>query len=189
VSAIVESSKRLERLLIDLLDIERLSRGVIEPNRMDVDVRDMVHGVVSRSGGNGRIRTTSGRALHAFVDPALVERILENLVSNAVKHTPPDSKIWVRASRRGNDLSLTVEDNGPGVPEEIKATAFEAFKQGRPKFSPGTGVGLALVAQFAKLHGGRAWLEDRRGGGSIFRVVVPAVEVKRQAKALRTAAA
>jgi two-component system sensor histidine kinase KdpD len=149
----------------------------------------MVHGVVRRSTGKDRIRVASGRSVHAFVDPALIERILENLVSNAIKHTPPDTKIWIRAVRRGSELSLIVEDNGPGVPEEIRASVFDAFKQGKPKYSPGTGVGLALVAQFAKLHGGRAWLEDRKGGGSVFHVVVPAVEVKRHARAPRAAAA
>jgi signal transduction histidine kinase len=189
VGAIVESSKRLERLLIDLLDIERLSRGVIEPNRMDVDIREMVQGVVQRSGGKDRIRVAAARSLRAFVDPALIERVLENLVSNAIKHTPPDTTIWVRAVRRRTELSLIVEDNGPGVPNEIRETVFEAFKQGKPKHSPGTGVGLALVAQFAKLHGGRAWLEDRKGGGSVFHVVVPAAEIKRNTRTPRAAAA
>jgi len=189
IGAIVDSSKRLERLLIDLLDVERLSRGVIEPNRRDVDVREMVRGVVERAGVGGRIRAMAGRPVRAFVDPALVERILENLVSNAVKHTPPDSRIWVRAARHKDSLHLTVEDNGPGVPEEIKADVFDAFKQGRPNYSPGTGVGLALVAQFAKLHGGRAWLEDRKGGGASFHVAVPAVEVKKHSRARPRSAA
>jgi len=183
IGAIVESSKRLERLLIDLLDIERLSRGVIEPNRLDVDVRAMVHGVVERSGSKDRIKLAFGRGVKAFVDPALIERVLENLISNAIRHTRPDTKIWVHATRRKDDLLLTVEDDGPGVPDEIKADVFDAFKQGRPNYSPGTGVGLALVAQFAKLHGGRAWLEDRKGGGAVFHVVVPAVDTKRQSKA------
>lgn len=176
IKAIVAGSERLERLLIDLLDIERLSRGVIEPKRRDLDVREMVLGVVDRSGAGDRIRADVKASVRAFVDPALTERILENLVSNAVRHTPSDSKIWVKASRVNGNLRICVEDNGPGVPDAKKLTVFEVFSKGTEReHSPGTGVGLTLVSQFSKLQGGRAWLEDRAGGGASFRVEIPAV--------------
>jgi signal transduction histidine kinase len=116
------------------------------------------------------------------VDPALIERILENLVMNAIKHTPAGTAIWVRASHVKGQLHIKVEDAGGGVPDELKTRIFEAFEQGEvPMHSPGTGVGLSLVSQFAKLHGGRAWVQDRRGGGASFRVVVPATPAKKAA--------
>jgi signal transduction histidine kinase len=68
---------------------------------------------------------------------------------------------------------LTVEDAGPGVPEEIRAAIFEPFSRGDTGAVHGTGVGLALVARFAELHGGRAWVTDRTGGGASFRVYLP----------------
>jgi signal transduction histidine kinase len=67
---------------------------------------------------------------------------------------------------------ITVEDEGPGMPRELHEAVFEPFRQGPSpsSHSPGAGVGLALVARFAELHGGRAWVEDRKGGGASFRV-------------------
>ena len=70
---------------------------------------------------------------------------------------------------------IMVEDDGPGVPEDLRTTIFEPFRQGpaAPSHSPGTGIGLSLVARFAELHGGRAWVEERPGGGASFRVFLP----------------
>jgi signal transduction histidine kinase len=187
IDAIAGQSKRLERLLLDLLDIERLSRGTVEPNVQDTDVRDVVMRAIERSSGAHRISAPIPKPVPATVDPALVERIIENLVNNAVKHTPADTKIWVKARRRNGDLRLTVEDNGPGVPDDMKTEIFEPFTQGDvPSHAPGTGVGLSLVSQFAKLHGGRAWVDDRRGGGAAFHVVIPTGSDDARKRARRT---
>ena len=68
-----------------------------------------------------------------------------------------------------------VEDDGPGVPTDLREVIFEPFRQGptAAKSSPGTGIGLSLVARFAELHEGRAWVEDREGGGASFHVFLP----------------
>jgi signal transduction histidine kinase len=68
---------------------------------------------------------------------------------------------------------LIVEDEGPGVPDDLKQVIFEPFRRGNPTQGSGTGVGLSLVTRFAKLHGGRAWVEDRPEGGASFRVFLP----------------
>jgi two-component system, OmpR family, sensor histidine kinase MtrB len=109
------------------------------------------------------------------VDGAKVERILENLLHNALRYTPSDTPIWIRLGRSDGGAVITVEDEGPGVPDELKVAMFESFRQGpnRSAHSPGTGIGLSLVARFAELHGGRAWVEDRPGGGARFRVLLP----------------
>jgi two-component system, OmpR family, sensor kinase len=110
------------------------------------------------------------------VDAAKVERIIENLVSNAVRHTAPNTQVWVRASAGEEGLLLVVEDDGPGVPEEHREAVFEPFRQApgsAVEHSPGVGIGLSLVARFAQLHGGNAWVEEREGGGASFRVLIP----------------
>jgi signal transduction histidine kinase len=111
----------------------------------------------------------------ADVDPTKVERILENLLVNAVRHTQEGTPIWLRVSGDAEGVLLVVEDAGPGVPAKDREAIFQPFRQGSdaPAHAPGTGIGLSVVAQFAELHGGRAWVEERDGGGASFRVLLP----------------
>lgn len=175
IASIARQSQRLERLLMDLLDVERLTRGTIQPRMAETDISRLIQTVVDHSVSERDVHVDVDEELCATVDPALTERILENLVVNAQKHTPIGTKIFVAGRRRGCDLHLIVEDDGTGVPDDIKQRIFEPFEQGDVKGGtrPGTGVGLALVAKFTSLQGGRAWVEDRRGGGASFRVVLP----------------
>ena len=111
----------------------------------------------------------------AEVDGAQLERIIENLVTNAVRYTPAGTAIWVSVNVDSDGVLLTVEDAGPGIPPELRESVFEPFRQGSEvvSHSPGVGIGLSLVARFAELHDGRAWVEERPGGGASFRVYLP----------------
>jgi signal transduction histidine kinase/GAF domain-containing protein len=173
---IATNARKLERLLGDLLDLDRLQRGIVSPQRRPTDVGALVREVVDGFELPGdRIVEIEAGELVTSVDAAKVERIVENLLANAVRHTQPTSRIWVRATREGSSVLLVVEDEGDGVPDELKLAIFEPFRQapGPAQVSPGVGVGLSLVARFAELHGGTAWVQDRPGGGSSFRVLLP----------------
>jgi signal transduction histidine kinase len=175
---IAANARKLERLLSDLLDLDRLQRGIVSPQRRPTDVGDLVTQTVHESELlTGRHVELDTSDVVANVDAAKVERIVENLVANAARHTPPGSPLWVRVGRQDGAVLIAVEDAGPGVPDEMKQAVFEPFRQGDggPNPSPGVGVGLSLVARFAELHGGRAWIEDRPGGGASFRVLLPDV--------------
>ena len=114
-------------------------------------------------------------ALVVALDAPKVERIVENLITNALRHTPNGARVWVAAAATDGGALIRVEDEGPGIPEDLRDEIFEPFRQG-PSISPhapGVGVGLSLVSRFAELHGGRAWVEDRAGGGAAFRVYLP----------------
>lgn len=109
------------------------------------------------------------------IDVAQAERIVENLVANAIRYTPAGTAIRVSARRCDQGVLLAVEDGGPGVPAELREQIFEPFRQGSEvvDHSPGVGIGLSLVARFADLHGGRAWVEETEGGGASFKVYLP----------------
>jgi len=175
---IVSNSRKLDRMVVDLLDLDRLTRGIIEPKLSDTDVGALVRHLVDETDmPDDRRVIVEAEPVVLPVDASKVERIVENLLTNAERHTPVGSRIWVRVEAHAGGALITVEDEGPGVPEELREAVFEAFRQGSAAsdHSPGVGVGLALVARFAELHHGRAWVEDRPGGGASFRVFLPGV--------------
>jgi PAS domain S-box-containing protein len=175
VAELVSASRRLERLLTDLLDVERARKGVIDLQRQRTDVLELVERVVSECELDGRRVSITGGPVEAEIDAGKVERIVENLILNAVKHTPDTSSIRVGLDTDARDLILYVEDEGPGIPDEFKEVVFETFNRGPSMLSatPGAGIGLSLVSRFAEAHGGASWVEDRPGGGSSFRVLLP----------------
>jgi signal transduction histidine kinase/putative methionine-R-sulfoxide reductase with GAF domain len=176
IRRIAANSRKLERLLSDLLDVDRLQRGIVAPQRRPTDVGALVQQAVAESDLlTGRPIAVDVEPVVVNVDAAKVERIVENLLANAARHTPAGSRLWVSAKARDSGALIAVDDEGPGVPPEMREAIFEPFRQapGVTNHSPGVGVGLSLVARFAELHGGKAWVEDRPGGGASFRVFLP----------------
>ena len=174
VTRIAANARKLERLLGDLLDLDRLQRGIIAPQRRPADLAALVARAVNEiDTERGHVIVNEVAEGSYLIDAAKVERIVENLLSNAIRHTPGGTKIWIRAEPGEGGVSITVEDAGPGLPEELHDAVFEPFRQApgsSSEHSPGVGIGLSLVRRFAELHGGRAWLETREGGGASFRV-------------------
>jgi PAS domain S-box-containing protein len=171
-------ARRMERLLNDLVDLDRLGRGILEPNRFPVDLVGLATEVVDRCEVlEGRRIELDVEPVTIAVDAAKVGRILENLLVNAARHTPADAAVWVRIHKVPDGALIRVDDAGPGVPDQRKTSLFDGFHRpldvGAAAHGAAGGIGLALVARFAELHGGRAWVEDRDGGGSSFRVLLP----------------
>lgn len=174
------NARKLERLLKDLLDIDRLNRGIVEPQYRMADVGELaMRAVENLEVLSGRVVHVSAQPVTVAVDPPKVERIVENLLTNAARHTTSDRRIWLRVEPMDGGVTIAVEDDGPGVPPDMRESIFEPFRQGptAAAHAPGTGIGLSLVARFSELHGGRAWVEEREGGGASFRVHLPAAPV------------
>jgi len=172
-SRIVQNSRRLDRIVTDLLDLDRLQREGLMARLQPVDLGTLIRQLVTKTEAvtERRLQLDTG-PVHVQADPTMVERIVENLLANAVKHTPGDARIWIRVERTEEGALIAVEDDGPGVSPEDRERIFEPFVQG-PSLRPGgAGVGLALVAKFAELHDGRAWVQERAGGGASFRVLL-----------------
>jgi PAS domain S-box-containing protein len=173
---IEHNARRLERLVTNLLDLDRLARGVLTPSFEPTDIGDLVRRIVQES--DPALPDQMQLSLESQVvpaDPPKVERIVENLLVNAVKHTPPGTPVHVSVTGAADGVTIAVEDEGAGVPGELRERIFEEFSQGGegPQASPGVGVGLTLVRRFAEMHHGRAWVQEREGGGASFRVFLP----------------
>jgi signal transduction histidine kinase len=174
IEIVFVQAQRLEQLLADLLDLDRLRHGFVRPRFAQTDIASLVEQVVAAHRDEGHTIALSAELAQASVDAPKVERIVDNLIVNAVRHTPVGTKIDVRVRRRRGGVVIAVDDRGPGVAREDREAIFEVFQRGtRSDHVTGTGIGLSLVAQFTALHGGRAWVQENPGGGASFRVFLP----------------
>jgi PAS domain S-box-containing protein len=177
---IAQNARRLDRMVGDFLDFERLARGVAEPNYTSVDVGALLREIVAANElVSDRKLTLEIAPATVRADAAMLERIVENLLGNTAKHTPASARIWVRMTPWDDGVEIVVEDEGPGVPDADKERIFEPFRQGSAS-ATGSGVGLALVARFAEMHDGGAWVEDRPGGGASFHVTIASEPAERR---------
>lgn len=174
-SRIASNARKLKRIVTDLLDMDRLSRGTFRLERRRTEIERLVVRVLDDTDVSASHPVSMDmRPTVASVDPGKVERMVENLLLNAGKHTAPGTPIHVSVRPEGSGALIMVDDEGPGVPEEMRESIFEPFIQGSPsRDHGGVGMGLSVVARFAEMHGGNVWVEDREGGGASFRVFLP----------------
>jgi CheY-like chemotaxis protein/anti-sigma regulatory factor (Ser/Thr protein kinase) len=168
-------------LINDVLDLSKVEAGQMELRLQPIGVSsvvDQVLGTVEPLAATKRILVESETADvgEILADGGKLKQMLLNLVSNAIKFTPEQGKVTVRARRLANTVELAVTDTGLGVAVENQARIFEAFQQvdsGPARHQPGTGLGLTLTRRFARLHGGEVRIESEVGKGSTFIVTLP----------------
>ena len=128
---IAANSHKLDRIVADLLDLDRLSRGIIEPKLTDTDIGPVVRELVAQLDiAKDRTVVLDVEPVTIPVDTSKLERIVENLLANSVRHTPAGTDIWIRTRSNDGGALIVVEDDGPGVPEELREAIFEPFRQG-----------------------------------------------------------
>jgi signal transduction histidine kinase len=167
---------RLSRLIEDLLDVDRLASGLVTANREPHDLVELVHRVIDGPPLAGRYLDVDLQPITASVDPVKLERVVANLLANAVRHTPAGARVRITVRRTDGATLLVVEDDGPGVDPTHLEQIFEPFVQAPAQHDapqPGTGLGLTLTREFVALHGGRITATNRPGGGIRFEVVLP----------------
>ena len=180
LDTICEEAERLERLVRNLLDMTRLESGAVAIKREWVPLEEVVGSALTRMEAD-LARRVVNTALPpdlplVSVDPVLLEQLFVNLLENTVKYTPDDSAIDIVARAERGQLIIELADRGPGVPRDVGARAFDRFTRGRHAGIPGAGLGLAICRSIAAAHDGALALEDRPGGGAVFRVVLPLLE-------------
>jgi PAS domain S-box-containing protein len=168
-----DASEQMARLLSDLLDLYRFDAGRSPLIREEVDVGNLVWDVVKEPRFKGERVDVRAHPIVQAVDPALVRTIIRNLIKNAVRHSPPDGRVIVTVERHARGTVIAVTDRGPGIPRGDRRAVFEPFWRGKDTAAPGLGLGLSVVAAFAKAHGGRVSVDEPDGGGASFSVFLP----------------
>ena len=111
------------------------------------------------------------------VDDVLFEQVFINLLDNAAKYSPADSPLDISASIEGEQCLIQIADRGPGLDPQEAEQIFDKFYRGsQAKQKVGTGLGLTICRAIVKAHGGKIWVENREGGGSVFKILIPLVE-------------
>jgi signal transduction histidine kinase len=167
----VEQGERLRRLLEELLDLSRLDARAINVEPRPVVLKsalaDVVHGALAVS---DEVELDIPDDLAAVVDPLVLERVVSNLVANAVRYGAPPIRIV--AHQRDRHVRIAVEDAGPGVPKELEGRIFDRFARGGPRGETGHGLGLAIARAYAQAHGGDL-VYDPRPSGARFELLIP----------------
>jgi two-component system sensor histidine kinase KdpD len=169
-------SERLARLVADLLDLSRLEAGGAAPEREVWSLDDLVREAVESLGARDRVDLV-GEAPLVDVDATQIQRVLANLIENALKFSTPRSRVVVRITATRKEAIVRVVDHGPGLAEEELERVFEPFYRRGTDGRSGAGLGLAIARGFAAANGGRVWAESRPEQGATFALALPVVEV------------
>lgn len=167
----------------DLLFIARADAGKLELDLADTDLaelaREAVHALLPKAADSSiRLGVRAAEPIQARVDRARIAELLENLISNALVHTPGGTVELRVAALKGN-VVLEVADSGIGISAHDQRHLFERFYRSKQtQATPGTGLGLSIVKAIAKAHGGRVSVESREGAGTTFRISLPATAPK-----------
>jgi signal transduction histidine kinase len=175
------AGKQMNRLIGDLLDTAQM-----QSRKLSLDLEDLsVAGILRQADETFQPRAERRQILLTVILPSddlfvradalRVQQVLGNLIGNALKFTPPDGNITVRAVADENEVAFHVTDSGPGVPQDQIPHLFEQFWQARND-KRGVGLGLAIAKGIADAHGGRIWCDSTVGRGSTFSFTLPRVK-------------
>ena len=175
-AVVTRATGRMSRLLEDLLATARKRSAAFVDREVDLagvarDVADEFMLLAAERSLRLDLRLAPGPVVYA--DPALLDRALSNLLSNAVRLAPPGSVVTVANGSRQGWAWVAVRDQGPGIPEDERPLIFDRFHRGRAEQSQGSGLGLSIARQIVESHEGRLVLADRTGPGSTFVVWLP----------------
>ena len=175
--------EHMTRLIDDLLDVSRITRGKIELREQPLLLSSVIERAIESvrplidERGHRILLDLPTEPITFLADPARLAQVFANLLNNAAKYTDVGGRIWLHARLEGNDLVVGVKDDGPGLSKELRNHAFELFMQGpqtRARARGGLGIGLTLVRRLVELHGGTVEaLSEGPGKGTEFVVRLP----------------
>ncbi len=184
VSSMEREIISLGKLIDDLFEMARLDAGQValrlEPSAISTLVSETIQAMDAQAARQGvALQAQFGPFIPpVMIDPARIQRVLYNLVQNAIRHTPADGSVIVEVLDRGTDVQVNVRDNGEGIPTDDLPHVFERFyrsdkARSRDGDYSGAGLGLAIARRLVETHGGRIWVAQPPDGGSIFSFTLP----------------
>ncbi len=180
---LASNARKLDRLVGEMLDIDRIAAGTFTPNLRRTDIEALVRRVTDECPdlANREVEVeTEHVALE--VDPGLTEQIVEALLANAGRRTVPGSPVWVSVTSVEDGAVIAVDDMGPEIPAGLRRAMFAAVRDEDPEAQRvRAATGLSLLSRLVEIQGGRCWVEDRETEGASFRVFLPHVAVRPEA--------
>ena len=181
VKVIQEEGERIERLVKDLLDLARFEAGGLSLEQENVDVDEIFervserHAQAAQDKGVTIVIEAHDDDIRMVGDPMRLEQAVQNLAANALRHTAPGGWVRLGAARQGRNVTLTVADNGVGIPPEHLPHVFDRFYKADQSrlHAGGSGLGLSIVKAIVERHGGRVAVRSRQGVETVFEITLP----------------
>ncbi len=176
---VYESAERTITLLNNFLDLSRLDAGKMRPVWRELEIPAALERTLQgvRPAADAKRVTLDVQCPSSAppfrTDPMRLEQILVNLLTNAIRHSPEERTVLVRADTVDSEVVFDVTDQGPGIPKDLQARIFEPFERFDPHSGLGTGLGLPVSRRLAEVLGGRLTVESSVGGGATFRLTLP----------------
>lgn len=176
-----QGAKRMQKMIMNLLDVERLEQGRLIPALDRIDAVELaretlVEAETTAEQKDVRLELKSDGPVPLEVDPTLLRRVMDNLLANALHYSPQGKTVTIEVNRREEGVELVVSDEGCGIPEEHRENVFDKYRQvdlRRSGVSTNRGLGLTFCRLAVEAHGGTIWIESAPGGGASFRLVLP----------------
>jgi signal transduction histidine kinase len=171
----------LEKLVEDLFEVAYMDMGTVTLDLRQVEIASVVRACVADAQAKAqaagiRLEAATNGPMLARCAPEKIERVLRNLITNALRHTPADGAVVVSVASGNGNVCVVVEDTGEGLPTDARRRMFDRFWRGdaaRTRDSAGAGLGLTIARGLIEAHGGRIWAEPRPGGGTKVGFTIP----------------
>jgi len=176
-----EGARRMLKMILNLLDVDGLEEGRMQPSLDRVDASSIVAKAVEEvelAAAQRKVELVveAKQSWWVQADAVLLRRVIDNLLSNAIAHSPVGGTVAVAVHGREEGIELSVSDQGPGIPEEFRERVFEKYRQldvRRSGVTANRGLGLTFCRLAVEAHGGTIWIESSPAGGTVFRTLLP----------------
>ncbi|WP_345570681.1 HAMP domain-containing sensor histidine kinase [Nonomuraea rosea] len=173
-----DETRKLTRLVEDLIEVSRFDAGAAVLHLDEVDLGELIAKTLALRHWHDRVRTEVPPGLRARLDPRRVDVVLANLVGNALRHGGPAASVLIQVRAEAGEIVITVSDDGPGIPAGLLPHVFDRFTKADAARTrtEGSGLGLAIAAENARLHGGTLTAAGAPGGGAVLTLTLPRAE-------------